>query len=386
MAASSAQRKKLAHPKSGATGTEMSGESVQSERTESIEGLDTAGGFRDYPLDSLMIRTETRTIHDVVIRRIEKGGYIMDPDFQREFVWDEERQSRLIESVLMRIPLPVFYLAETMDGKLVVVDGLQRLTTFQRFLKGKLILRLENEELKNKVFDDLLPKLQNRIEDTQLTLYLIDAKVPERARLDIFERVNSGVALSRQQMRNALYQGEATKMLRELAEIPIFLEATGKSLQTKTMRDREAINRFCAFHLLGPATYKDDMDQFLADALKQINQMSEKQIGVLKKVFLQSMQNNLDVFGKHAFRKHDGTKETRSVFNMSLFDVFSTGLAQYAPVAVKRHKDKLRAGFVHLIKQEDYARDITYGTSDQLRVKGRFAATEKMLREVFDAH
>jgi len=381
MDASSAPRKKLVLAKVKTKGAHV----AQSERDEDIEGLDTPGGFRDYPLDSLMIRTETRTIHDVVIRRIEKGAYIMDPDFQREFVWDEERQSRLIESVLMRIPLPVFYLAENMDGKLVVVDGLQRLTTFQRFLNGQLSLRLENEELKGNFFDDLVPKLQNRIEDTQLTLYLIDAKVPERARLDIFERVNSGVALSRQQMRNALYQGEATKLLRELAKNSIFLEATGKSLQTKTMRDREAINRFAAFHLLGPDKYKDDMDQFLADALKQINGMNEQQIGALTNRFLQSMQNNLAVFGKHAFRKHDGTRETRSVFNMSLFDVFSTGLARYAPQVVQRHEDALRAGFFQLMKQEDYVRDITYGTSDQLRVKGRFAATENLLREVFDA-
>jgi hypothetical protein len=357
-----------------------------SDQIEDIEGLDTSDGFRDYPLDSLMIRTETRTIHDVVIRRIEKGTYIMDLDFKHKFVWNEDRQSRLIESVLMRIPLPAFYLAETMDGKLVVLDGLQRLATFQRFLKGDLRLRLENQELNGKVFDDLLPKLQNRIDDTQLTLFLIDAKVPERARLDIFERVNNGVALSRQQMRHALYQGEATRLLEELAKNPIFGEATGKSLQTKTTRDCEAINRFCAFYLLGPDKYKGDMDQFLADALTQINGLDDKQIEALKKSFLQSMQNNVAVFGKHAFRKHDGTKETRSAFNMALFDVFSTGLARYEPAIVASRADALRAGFFRLMHKDDYLKDVTLGTSDQNRVKGRFATTEKLLREVFDAH
>ena len=150
---------------------------------EPIEGLGDPSDIGAYPLDSMMIRTETRTIHDVVVRRVGKGFYIMDPDFQRDFVWDDKRQSRLIESVLMRIPLPVFYLAENTDGKLVVVDGLQRLTTFKRFLGEELRLQLANSPLHGKTFNGLPPKLQNRIEDTQLTLYLIDSKAPDRARL-----------------------------------------------------------------------------------------------------------------------------------------------------------------------------------------------------------
>ncbi len=87
--------------------------------------------LKGYPIDSLQIRQETRTIFEV-IRRIQQGFYIMDPEFQRDFVWTIEKQSRLIESVLMRVPLPVFYLAENPEGKLIVVDGLQRLTTFKR--------------------------------------------------------------------------------------------------------------------------------------------------------------------------------------------------------------------------------------------------------------
>ncbi|WP_437732474.1 DUF262 domain-containing protein [Sorangium sp. So ce1335] len=350
------------------------------------EGYEQPSDLGDYPLDSLTIRTETRTIHEVVTRRIGKGFYIMDPDFQRDFVWNDERQSRLIESVLMRIPLPVFYLAENPDGKLVVVDGLQRLTTFQKFLTDKLKLKLQNPDLKNKKFSDLPAKLQNRIEDTQLTLYLIDSKVPDRARLDIFERVNGGVPLTRQQMRNALYQGKATRALKELAHDPLFVQATGGSLDSKTMRDREAVNRFCAFHLLGSFSYGDDMDQFLGDALAEINKMPEAGIDALKAAFLQSMSNNLLVFGKHAFRKHDRDRETRSTFNMSLFDVFSTGLARYEHTLVDSHKEQIRDGFFLLMKQEEFVRDITYGTNGRRQVEGRFRAAEKLLVEVFDAH
>ena len=170
-----------------------------------IEGLDTDedATWGDYPIDTVLIRNENRTVHDV-LRRIEKGSFIMDPDFQRDFIWPLDKQSKLIESVLMRIPLPVFYLAEHTDGRMIVVDGLQRLSTFQRFVNGDFRLRLPDQaELNKKKFQDLSPKLQNRIEDCNLILYIIDAKVPAQALLDIFERVNSGIPLTRQQMRRS---------------------------------------------------------------------------------------------------------------------------------------------------------------------------------------
>ena len=206
---------------------------------EAIEGLDTpkSDGWAEYPLNSVFVRTETRTVGDIV-RRIKAGRYIMDPDFQRDFVWPEDKQSKLIESCVMRIPLPVFYVAEATDGRIVVVDGLQRLTTFVRFLNGELTLKgfgsdddeHKTHQLNGKKFADLPITLRERIEDTQLTMYILDSKAPERARLDIFDRVNSGVPLSRQQMRNSLYNGAATRWLKGAADSKLFLEATGGSL------------------------------------------------------------------------------------------------------------------------------------------------------------
>jgi hypothetical protein len=113
-----------------------------------VEGLDEDRDLGDFPIDTLLIRNETRTAFEVV-RRIEGGGYIMNPDFQRDFIWDREKQSKLIESVVMRIPLPVFYLAEDPQGKIIVVDGLQRLSTFQAFLANKFALKLPEQQLLN---------------------------------------------------------------------------------------------------------------------------------------------------------------------------------------------------------------------------------------------
>jgi Mrr N-terminal domain/Protein of unknown function DUF262 len=350
----------------------------------SIEGFDESHDLTNYPIDSVLIRSEQRTVHDVV-RRIRQGIYVLDPDFQREFLWDPERQSRLIESVLMRIPLPVFYLAEDPDGKLVVVDGLQRLTTFKKYLADELRLKLENPDLNGKIFSELPAKLQNRIEDAQLIIYFIDSKVPERARLDIFERVNSGVPLTRQQMRNSLYQGKATALIRELSEDERFLDATKRGLDRKTMRDREAINRFCAFHVLGVEKYEDEMDDFLAKALRFINRLSDAGVASIKGLFLQSMSNNAIVFGEHAFRRHQRDQARRSVINMSLFDVASVCFARYPEELVTQRAEALREGFFRLMSDRQFIEAISLGTSDRARVLTRFATFNEMIVRVLGA-
>lgn len=354
---------------------------------EEIEGLggDEDASWGDYPIDTVLIRNENRTVHDV-LRRIEKGSFVMDPDFQRDFIWPEDTQSRLIESVLMRIPLPVFYLAEDNQGRMIVVDGLQRLSTFQRFLANGLRLKLPNQaELHKKRFRDLSPKLQNRVEDCNLILYVIDAKVPERARLDIFERVNSGVALSRQQMRNCLYSGAATRFLKAEANTELFLQATGRSLRTSTMRDREFVNRFCAFDLLPLEDYRGDMDDFLALALRRMNTFRQNELADLGRRLQLSLTNNLNVFGKHAFRKHVAGQESRMVINASLWDVMSTGLSHYPEAVVKKRAEALRTAFYHLMADDELIRAITIGSSDLKKVAHRFKVAEKMFREVFGA-
>lgn len=351
---------------------------------EMIEGLgeEEDSSWGDYPIDTLLIRTEPRSVFEI-LRRIEKGSFVMDPDFQRDFIWPEDVQSKLIESVLMRIPLPVFYLAEDAKGRMIVVDGLQRLSTFQRFHKGDLRLKLPNQkELNGKQFSELSPKLQNRIEDCSLTLYIIDAKVPDRARLDIFERVNSGVPLTRQQMRNCLYMGRATIFLREAARTNLFRKATGDSLRTSTMRDREFVNRFCAFQLLSLDDYRGDMDEFLAQALKTMNDLSTEKLDLLSAQLQTSLTNNFRVFDKHAFRKNKDPNESRSVLNASLWDVMSTGLSRYTEPQVEARANDLRAAFYSLMDDNDFIDSITYGPNDARKVRHRFSAARAMFKEV----
>lgn len=353
---------------------------------EEIEGLGSSedDALGDYPIDTLHIRSENRTVFDVV-RRIANGGFVMNPDFQRDFVWDVKKQSELIESVVMRIPLPVFYLAEDKAGRTIVVDGLQRLSTFRDFLENKIRLRLPHQEsLNKKFFRDLSPKLQNRIEDCNLILYIIDSKVPEQAKLDIFKRVNSGEVLTRQQMRNCLFTGPATRWLKEEALSELFVQATGESLDKNKMRDREFVNRFCAFYLLGVDGYKrEDMDEFLAKSLEMMNASDHGFLDDLSRKFRLSLENNYHLFGRHAFRKHEPNQTERNIINASLWDVMSTGLLRYPRDLVKEREDQFRTAFYALLKDEAFNDAITYSPNSTNKVKRRFEMAEKMFREVF---
>lgn len=358
---------------------------------EEIEGYETTSGdgWGDYPLDAVFVRTEQRTVGEVV-GRIQKNRYILDPDFQRDFVWPNAKQSKLIESCVMRIPLPVFYVAEAKDGRIIVVDGLQRLTTFARFLNGDLKLtglatdeNSGSHELDGKFFSGLPITLQERVNDTQLTMYILDAKAPERARLDIFERVNSGAVLTRQQMRNALYNGPATQWLKYAADGEAFQTATGGSLARKTMRDREAINRFAAFALLGWESYSSgDMDLFLAKGLQRLAELNEIERDSLRKQFDHAMSLSTRLFDQHAFRKSltsDFADAPRSVINISLFEVSAVILSRITDEMPPEREGELRSVMELLVEDEDFSRAITYSTNSTQAVRTRFSIMEQAL-------
>lgn len=364
------------------------------ENFEEPEGVENSvdAGWGDYPLDAVFVRTEPRTVGDVV-DRIERQRYILDPDFQRDFVWLVPKQSKLIESCIMRIPLPVFYVAEARDGRIIVVDGLQRLTTFYRFLKSKLRLTGlgstdpdAKHPLEGKLFTDLSVTLQERVADTPLTMYILDAKAPERARLDIFERVNSGEPLTRQQMRNALYNGPATTWLKEAAASPIFRNATGRSLNARTMRDREAINRFCAFKLRGSNDYRGDMDAFLAQGLAALASCSDDMRKELHAQFEGAMTLNQELFSEHAFRKSlaNGRAATRSVINISLFEVCAVAMAGLGPLE-EEEKANLRIAIVQLLSDASFINAITYSTNSTTQVRTRFEKMQTVVSELVKA-
>ena len=360
--------------------------SLTQEQVERIEGLGDSSDLQaaDYPLDDIMVRSETRAVAEVV-KRIQRQRFFLAPTFQRDFVWEPARQSKLIESCIMRIPLPVLYVAEGSDGRIVVVDGLQRLTTFVRFINDKLKLTGlgKGHPLEGKRYSELGINLQECVEDTQLTLYILDKNAPPRAKLDIFERVNSGSVLTRQQMRNALYNGPGTEWLYEMTRCKPFQKATGGSLNYKTMRDREAVNRFAAFHVLGVKAYDNgDMDDFLAHAIERLNAEDGEWLKRLGNRFHLSMRNNHALFEKHAFRKSLAwNQDQRTVINISLFDVMSTMLSVVPRPTVDNNASEILDRVVDLVNDADYDHAITYSTNSTTQVRTRFRITMEALGE-----
>lgn len=353
---------------------------------EQIEGLDDSQdadlGYYHINIDALRVRNETRTVHDV-LRRIKNGSCIIDPDFQRDFIWDINKQSKLIESVLMRIPLPVFYLAENERGNWIVVDGLQRLSTLDRFVNNKFKLRLPSHpDIHGKRFIDLPPKLQNRIEGFYLIVYVVDSSIDDRALLDIFDRVNSGDPLTRQQMRNCLYMGRGTKFLKVESRTGIFLEATGGRLRQDKMRDREFVNRFCAFRILDIDDYQD-MDYFLGESLKIMNEKSS--LISLSREFRNSMRNNYRLFGKHAFRRYSRGK-SYGLISAPLWDVMSTGLSRYPTPLITEHSQTIKRSFYNLLEDQRFKDSISLGTNNVKQVKHRFFATRQIFEEILGAY
>lgn len=366
--------------------------SREDSQIEEIElGEDETSRGSDYPIDKVLIRNEGRTIYDF-LAGIDRGDYIMDPDFQRDFVWDESKQSKLIESVLMRVPLPTLYFAENESSRLVVVDGLQRLSTFRRFVEGGSSLRLRNPEYNGKRFADLPYNLQRRIGNCYMLAYIIDASVPDSLKFDIFDRVNSGVPLTRPQMRNALYNGKGTRFLRDEAHSELFKQVTGGIVPTINMTDRELVNRFCAFDLLGPDAYrgdnKEDMNTFLNDAVARMNKMDDQELKKLGERFQKGLDNNRRVFRERAFRML--TRDYRvSPFNNCLWDVMLIELSRRDADLVDSRRKAVSKGFEDLLEDRDFYRALTVrpGLPDlrytRSAVITRFSRSRIIFRRVF---
>ncbi|HAV2818792.1 TPA: DUF262 domain-containing protein [Acinetobacter baumannii] len=357
-----------------------------------VEGLDEGNSesWADYPLDTVFVRKDQRTVGEI-ITRIKKGRYKLDPEFQRDYVWNINQQVRLIESSLMRIPLPVLYVAEDVDGRIIVVDGLQRLTTFFKYINDEFSLKNigsndPDDLIRDKKFSQLPIHLQERIEDTQLTLYILDSKAPERARLDIFERVNSGVPLTRQQMRNCLYSGPATKFLKDASNSLPFIQAvTPAQSMKKTMRDREIINRFCAFYINSIDDYKGEMEDYLAEALLKINVMPQHDIDTMMIDFIKSMSLNFKIFGKNSFRKSIARNPNqRTVLNVSLFDTISTCFALNWSKLEKLDHIMLKDKLIFLLQYPPFYDSITLSTNNTYNIRYRHQLVNKVFGHDLD--
>lgn len=344
------------------------------------------------PFDPNLIRINTKPLTiDLVLSRLQRGELDLSTGFQRKAgIWKDAAQSRLIESILIRIPLPAFYLDATNEDRWLVVDGLQRLTALNRFVITQ-ELRLTGLDFlrtfEGKHYDDIPRNFQRRIRETQVTVYLIEEGTPPTVKFNIFKRINTGgLPLSAQEIRHALNQGPVTKMLEELAKTVEFQEATARGIRDDRMADRECVLRFLSFCLTDYKRYSaQDFDGFLSETMVQINEMQPADREALASRFTRSMRAAFKIFEELAFRKQDPGRDYRFPINKALFEAWSVNLDHLSDRELdvaERGAALVNKKFLGLMSNQVFLESISQGTGDIAKVRGRFGEIERLLGEV----
>lgn len=295
--------------------------------------------------------TQTRTI-DLLLTRLREGEMDLSPDFQRRAnIWDEYRKSSLIESALLRIPIPSFYVSEDKDGNYTVVDGLQRFCAIAHFVdvdalnkaaKVRLsplrLVGLQSLTYNNKSFNELPRQLQRRISETELTLHVIRASTPGDVKFNIFSRINQGgLPLAAQEIRNAIYPGEWRRRVRQLAESSLFQAVTENKIRTERMQDIELALRFVALYSLDSERPDDqNLDEFLNETVeKRSPPWTPARWDEIESVFYRALEAAPQIFERHAFRKYFGPDQARRPINRGLFEAEMVLLARFTMEELK---------------------------------------------------
>jgi hypothetical protein len=332
---------------------------------------------------------------DALIKRLKNNEIDLAPDFQRASnIWTAKARSRLIESFILRIPVPSFYFDATNENKWVVVDGLQRLTTINRFvvLEDFTLSDLEFlAEYNEKKFGDLPRNFRRNIEEAEITMYLIQEGTPDKVKYNLFKRINTGgQPLTSQEIRHALNPGVVMQFLKDMSKTEEFKQATANGISPLRMDDRECVLRFVAFVLTSPEDYdNDDFDAFLNTAMAKFNGLPEHERNTLGKLFLKAMRRAKDIFDNDAFRKRYNEDADRYPISKALFESWSVNLAQLSDIEEEHlvmKKSILKEKFIYLMNNDrEFEVSITQGTGSVSRVKRRFKTIAALIQEVLDA-
>lgn len=331
--------------------------------------------------------------------RIDRGMLIARAEFQRNYVWKDRPtlKSRLIESVLLKVPIPVIYTAEMEDGKEIVVDGQQRLLTFHDFLrkdgfslKGLKILK----NLNGKTYQTLPQKpvdLQYEIETYPIRVVKILKESHPIIKFDIFERLNRGsVKLNEQELRNCIYRGNFNDLLKELVKNKDFLRLQNLKEPHKRMIDVERILRFFAFCDKSEHNYKSPLKAFLNNYMDNKRNIPKREIEEKNRLFKKSVELCQQVFGDLAFRRwHAGlNKENPNgsqerTINEGIFDIQMYGFMEYDKRDIVGKAQFIKDAFIDMICSDKEVIDsIEKGTYDTNKVKLRIEKWFSILRKI----
>ncbi len=347
---------------------------------------------RIYPMNGIKIDKGFYTLFELNRRfNASPKRVILDSDFQREDVWHPEDKAELVESVLMGLPLPIFYFSQDKYGNLIVVDGRQRLTALFSYMNDG--YKLKNLKIlpnvNDRKFSELSPAQRARIEDFQIQAHVIMPPTPDRIKFDIFDRVNrGGTRLNKQEMRNALYQGAATRLLKTLSESDSFKDATGKAfVREKRMKDKYILTRYITFYLYrnhvlkdekGEAyVYKDDIDELLGFGMDALNHMGEAELQRIEKLVLDGLKKSYFYLGEDGFRLSGG--ERRSPINMNVFETVMF-IMQFLPFEKESLKNQIKSKVQNLLGNKKFRENIGNHRDSAARLKWRLEQAEQVGR------
>ncbi len=299
----------------------------EEEDEDYIGGKQSDSGF--IPADVSI--TPKNMMLGAMIERLENNEIVLDPDYQRNGnLWSKEEQSRLIESLMLKIPIPAFYFDGADEGNWIVIDGLQRLCTFRNYIVDdknpmKLCGLEYLKEFEGFTFKELPRQYMRRIRETSLMVYTVEKGTPDEVVYNIFKRINTGgLILTPQEIRHALYGGKSGnvgKFIKELAEIPEFKFATD-FIKKERLLDCEYITRYIAFTKFNyEELYQGNIDNYLIMAMKTMNSWDDIQKECVTNEFREIMAYSSQVLGRYVFRRigKDGRK---GPLNKALFEAW----------------------------------------------------------------
>ncbi len=367
---------------------------LKSQGFESSSGVEMAK-LPGYGPDDIFVENKPFSLKQIV-DLIEFGDIELTPNFQRNFIWDKTRQSRLIESILLGLPLPSIYLSQYEDGRLTIVDGLQRLSTIRAFFKDELTLsNLEYlEEGNGKKYSQLekvlSPLRVRRFGQTQIMCFVIDYRSPSQLKFDLFRRLNTGgKPLNNQEIRNCLSRPEVQEILLEMVSLNSFGLATGWSVKDARMDAREAALRFICFcekytDSTPVGDYNGDMESTLDFFIDDINKRKPEDLMKYISLYDCALSNAYHLFGDYCFRKvlPETLGGRKAPVNKLLMLSFSVLLSKYDYELIKKVyvEDSLLEPLAEFIGSEpDVFPAITYGTNGKWNMEIAFKAFKKFL-------
>jgi hypothetical protein len=364
---------------------------------EEIESVETAPAKRKIYTDKGDPEIES------LYGKQKRGKLVLQPDFQRHFVWDSGKSSRLIESALLDIPLPMIYLSEEDDSKEYVIDGQQRLTSFFSFIDGnhpdgrdfKLTGLKVFDELNRKTFKELPEEQQDKIRYCTIRSITFKKESDKNIKFEIFERLNTGsVSLNDQELRNCIYRGTYNKLLNKLSQNTDFMMLLGLKGPDKRMKDVEIVLRFAAFYHATYLNYKPPMKTFLNNDMERWQEISDKDAQELENAFKNAVAIIKSLFVdkeavrafKRFYRGDDKDPNGRwepKKFNASLYDIMMYSFAREDKNKVYQNLDSIREALIDLMtSDQEFIESIELSTSSIQAVTKRFDKWRLALQEI----